>query len=195
MIEGAFAWVGQIAEWVGQFFPRRVILDTTEGAVKYSGFVLPQRWRRYEGEFRVTVHEAGIHWWWPYTSKWIDYPTARQTDRLETQTMETVDGKTFMISGTITYCVVDLMKLLPVVHLATRNTMDLAMAALHDVCCEMTWEELQSEQRRGTLKTKLKNSAAKQLEEYGIKVIKFQLNSVARCRVIKVSQSTSTEEN
>lgn len=182
-MDSAFAWLREIAEWLGRFIPKWVVLDTTEGAVKYV-----------RGS-KVVVCGPGIHWHWPVTTKWIEYPTARQTDRLETQTMESTDGKTFIAGGTITYYVTDLALLLPVVHLATRNTIDLSMLALHDVCCDMAWAELQLEQRRGTLKTKLKNAAQKQLEEYGIKVIKFQLNTMARCRVIKVSQSTASEEN
>lgn len=180
---GAFEWLGKLVEWFGQFFPRWTILDTTEGAVKFVG-----------GK-KVIVCGPGIWWWWPARTVWIAYPTARQTDRLESQTLESTDGKTFMVSGTLTYMVEDLGKLLPFTHSATKNTLDIAAAALHDVCCDFSWDELQSEQRKGTIKTKLRNEAQKQLGEYGIRVIKFQLNSLARCRVLKVSQSTSSEEN
>jgi regulator of protease activity HflC (stomatin/prohibitin superfamily) len=199
MLESAFAWIGQIAEWVGRFFPRRAILDTTEGAVKYSGFILPQRLRvkfgGYDGDFRVSEHKAGIHWWWPYTSKWAEHPIARQTDRLETQTMETKDGKTFLVSATITYVVEDLVKFVTAIHSPLTTVVDTAMLAVHDVCCDFDWDKLQEEQRRGTLKTKLKNEAQKQLKDYGLQVLKLQLNSLARCRVLKVSQSTASEEN
>lgn len=199
-MESALAWIGQIASWIGQWIPRWSHLDTTEGAILYRGYLWPLSWRKWGwrpflGEMKVTTVGQGIHFWWPARTTLCSYPTARQTDRLESQTLETADGKTFIVAGTITYCVTDLTLLLPVVHMATRNTVDLAMTALHDVCCEMSWEGLQNEQRKGTLKTKLKNAAQRQLEEYGIKVIKFQLNSLARCRVLKVSQSTSSEEN
>lgn len=179
----AFAWIGQVVEWIGQFIPRLKIVDPTEGAIKYI------RGRR------MVVCLAGLHVYWPLVTRWVEYPVARQTDRLETQVMESTDGVTFIANGTLTYEVEDLGKLLPVVHLATRNTVDLAMTALHDVCCDFTWAELQREQRKGTLKTKLKNEAHRALAEYGIKVIKFQLMSLARCRVLKISQSTAQEEN
>lgn len=199
MLESAFAWIGQIAEWIGRFFPRREILDTTEGAIKYSGFVLPRglrvRCRGFDGTFRITVHEAGIHWWWPFTSKWASHPTARQTDRLETQTMESKDGITFLVSGTITYTVTDLKAFVTTIHSPLTTVVDIAACAVHDICCDMNWKDLQDEQRRKTLKTKLKNEAHKQLKEYGLEVIKLQLNSLGRCRVLKISQSTSQEEN
>jgi regulator of protease activity HflC (stomatin/prohibitin superfamily) len=183
MLESAFAWIGQIAEWVGRFFPRREILDTTEGAIKYKRGKNPV----YCG--------PGIHWWWPYASKWSAHPIARQTDRLETQTMETKDGKTFLVSATITYEVVDLEAFVTRIHSQLTFVIDTAMLAVHDVCCDFDWDGLQAEQRKGTIKTKLKNEAQKTLGEYGLKVLKLQLNSLARCRVLKISQSTASEEN
>lgn len=207
-LESAFAWIGQIAQWVGRFFPRREILDTTEGAVKYSGFVvprflrcLPNRWpalgrvHGFDGGFRVTEHAAGIHWYWPYTSTWHAHPTARQTDRLEVQTMETKDGKTFMVSGTITYEVLNLVEFVTKIHSPLTTVIDTAALAVHDVCCDFDWSDLQVEQRKGTIKTKLRNEAQKQLQDYGLRVIKLQLNSLARCRVLKISQSMANEEN
>lgn len=184
MLDSAFAWLQSITDWLGRFIPRWVVVSTTEGAVKYVG-----------GD-RVVVCGPGIHWYWPARTEWQDYPTAMQTDRLETQTMETADGVTFLVSGTLSYTVDDLGKLLPVVHNAATLAVDMAMAAVHDVCCDMTWQTLREEQRHASkLKTKLRNSAQAQLEPYGIRVVKLQLNSMARCRVLKVSQSVSQEEN
>lgn len=107
-MESAFAWIGQIADWVGQWIPRRVIIDLTEGAILYTGFFLPSWMRRFKEEMRITVCSTGIHWYWPARTTLAMYPIARQTDRLETQTMESKDGKTFLAGGTLTYRVKDL---------------------------------------------------------------------------------------
>lgn len=181
-MESALAWIGQIAEWVGRFFPRWYILTTTEGAVKYI------RGRK------IKVCGPGVHWVWPATTAWETYPTARQTDRLETQTMETKDGKTFIVAGTITYSVSDIQALITTTHSAAGLIAELSASAVHDICCDFDWSELQTEQRKGTLKTKLKNEAQKQLKDYGVQVIKLQLTSLARARVLKISQSTASEE-
>lgn len=201
-MESALAWIGKIADWIGQWFPRWQILNTTEGAIKYRTFLLPLAFRRFvgrsyhfNGDIRVKVCGPGLHWYWPANSTFIGYPIAQQTDRLEAQTMESSDGKTFIVCGTITYSVTDLSLLLPLLHSPTKSTIDITMTVLHDVCCDMTWAALQDESRRGTLKTKLKNSAQRQLEQYGLKVIMVKVTSLARCRVLKVSQSVSTEEN
>ena len=182
-MESALAWIGQVAAWFGRFIPRREILDTTEGAIKYK-----------HGNEPVFCG-PGIHWWWPWTSTWVSYPMARQTDRLETQTMETTDGKTFIVSGAFTYAIEDLAMLITTTHSALTTTLELAQTAMHEVLCEMDWSAIQTEQRKGTLKTKLKNEAQRQLKDYGVKVIKLQLNTLARCRVYKVSQTTASEEN
>lgn len=182
-MENAFAWLREIAEWLGRFIPRWVVLDTTEGAIKYKG-----------GRVPVTC-KAGIHFYWPVRSTFVTFPTARQTDRLETQTMETSDGITFIVSGTLTHEIEDLGLLIPYTYSASATIIDLAMTAIHDICSDETWANLNDRKQRRSLKTALKNAAQDQLKEYGVKVHKLQINSLARCRVLKISQSTATEEN
>ena len=182
-MDAALGWIGYIADWLAKFIPRWNILDTTEGAIKYV-----------RGKKAVACG-PGIHWHWPICTTWVVFPTARQTDRLESQTMESSDGKTFIVGATLTYRVEDLALLIPMVHSPMTTVVDIAMTAVHDICCDMTWAELQMAAQKGTIKTKLRNEAQKQLREYGIQVIKLQLNTLARARVLKVSQSVSNEEN
>jgi hypothetical protein len=58
----------------------------------------------------------------------------------------------------------------------------------------MTLDDLHAEQRRGTLDTKLKNAAKKQLEDYGVRVMKVQLTDLAESRVLRLVQSMSKDE-
>lgn len=203
-MESALAWIGKIAEWVGQFFPRWIILDTTEGAVKFTGFLTPRPARRLLGlllqcghteeDMRVTVCGPGIHWYWPATTNLQDYPTARQADNLPTQTVVTADDKTIAVGGMLVYQVEDLGLLLGTTHSAIKVVQDVALTAIHDVCCELTWEELKMGQRKGTLNTKLKNACQKQLGDYGVKVIKCMLTDLAPTRVLKLIQATQVDE-
>lgn len=179
----ALAWIGQIIDWIGKFVPRWRILDTTEGAVKFV-----------RGK-KVIVLGPGVHWWWPATTLMNVYPTARQADRLPTQTMCTIDDKVIIVGGMLVYRVEDLGALLSTTHSAVTAIKDICLTAIHDVCCDLSWSDLKNEQRKGTLDTKLKNAAQKQLSEYGVKVIKLMLTDLAPCRVLKLSQSTAQEEN
>lgn len=181
-METAFAWIGKLADWFGQFFPRWEILDTTMGAVKFVHGT------------KVKVCGPGIHWYWPAVTRWQTYPLARQADRLETQTLETKDGRTIVIGGMLVYRVEDIAALITTTYAPAASVKDLALTAVHDVCCGMDWEELKLEQRRGTLDTKLKNTAQRALKDYGVIVIKLMLITMARARVLKISQSTSSEE-
>jgi regulator of protease activity HflC (stomatin/prohibitin superfamily) len=182
-VGAAFEWIGKLVEWLGAFIPRWVILDTCIGAVKYKRGV------------PMFCAPGGVWWYWPVTTLWQEYPMARQTDRLESQTIESKDGKTFIVAGTITYMVTDLLALLTTTHNATTNTRELAASAVHDICCDYDYAELQVKNQKGTLKTELKNEAQKQLGAYGVTVLKLQITSLARCRVYKISQSTASEES
>ena len=177
----ALAWIGQAAEWFGRFIPRWVILNPSEGAVKFV-----------RGK-RVVVLEAGIHWYWPAMTEFLSYPTARQSEKLQAQNMSTADVKTIIVGGMLVSKIDDLGKLLPCLHNAEEAMKDIALTAVHDVCSDMTWEALLAEHRKGTLDTKLRNAAQKQLAEYGVRVVKLMLTDLAPCRVLKLSQTTASE--
>lgn len=180
---GAFDWISSLIEWFGRFIPRWIILDTTEGAVKY-----------------VRGHKAvalgpGWHPYWPLTTKFTEYPTAFQADRLPTQTITTADGVAIIVGSMISYTVEDILPLVSQTHSAPTTVSNLALSAVHDICCRMDWATLQDEQRRGTLDTKLRNMAQKRLAKYGVNVDELVLIDMAKTRVIKIMQSTSQEEN
>lgn len=182
-MESALAWIGQIAEWIGKFIPRWLILDTTEGAVKYV-----------YGKHPVALG-PGIHWYWPVTTTTTTYPTAFQADRLQTQTIVTTDDKIIIVGAMISYAVNDILPLVAHTHSAITTVKNLAMTAVHEVCCRMSWDELKSEQRRGTLDTKLKHAAQRLLKDYGVKVEQLMLIDLAPTKVLKMMQSTSMEES
>jgi regulator of protease activity HflC (stomatin/prohibitin superfamily) len=180
-MDSALAWIGQIAEWIGKFVPRWIILDTTEGGVKFV------RGRK------VVLMEPGIHWYWPATTSYNTYPTANQTDELRSQTIVTADGKTIDLSALIRYQVDDVAKLLSENYQAKTAIADVSLAAIHDVCCRMTWGALQLEQRKGTLKTKLRKAVAKEVRALGVQVHAVTLTDMSVCRVLKLKQSTRTD--
>lgn len=193
-MDSALAWIGQLAEWLGKFFPRFALLTQGEGAVKYEGFFLPARLRRYKEPIRLTVHEPGLHWYWPATSSWQEYPTALQTDNLPSQTMETVDGISIVAGGMISYRVSDLGKLLPHCHSAVKLVQSLVLTSIHETCCSYKWPDLKEAQRRRTLNTKLRNAAKRTLAEFGIEVVDCMLTDLVRTRVYRLIQSTQQDD-
>lgn len=180
-METAFAWIGQLASWLGAFFPRWVIINPTKKGLKYV-----------RGK-RIVPLGPGIHWYWPVLTEFDWYPAVRQADDLRSQTVVTADDKVIVVGGMIVYEVIDIVKLLPCTHSPQKMIEDMTITSIHDVCCKFTWDELKMGQRKGTLDTKLKNETQKQLDEYGVKVFKVQLTDLAPTRVLKLLQSTSQD--
>lgn len=182
MLDQALGWIGQIADWFGKFIPRWVIVVTTRKGVKFV-----------RGS-RVVICEPGIHWYWPAVTEWTDWPVVRQGETLAAQTIVTTDDKTITVGGMLIYQIVDVESFMVKAYSPVHLVQEIALTAVHDVCCSMSWEELKAEQRRGTLDTKLKNAAKSQLKEYGIEVIKCMLTDLAPCRVLKLIQSSITRQ-
>jgi regulator of protease activity HflC (stomatin/prohibitin superfamily) len=181
---GGFEWLSKAMEWFAKWIPALVILDTRSAGVK---------WVR-GGKVKV-CKPGGLYLYWPLVTTFDCYPVVRQADDLRTQTIVTSDDKTISIGGMVVYEISDIEALLTKVHSAERTINDITLTAIHDVCCQMTWEELKQEQRKGTLDTKLKNAAKRALEEYGVCVIKTMLTDLAPCRVLKVVQSVSNDSD
>lgn len=182
-MDSALAWVGQIAEWIGKFIPRWEILNTTMGGVKFV-----------KGS-RVVALGPGIHWYWPVTTDFQVYPTARQADSLQSQSIVTADEpeRTIVVAGMIVYEVADIKKLIAFTYDPQNTIRDIALSAIHDVCAKMKWEDIKQGQRAGTLDTKLKNEARKALEPYGVNVLKTMLTDLAPARVLRLIQTTGKD--
>jgi hypothetical protein len=89
-VEQAFAWIGYLAEWFGQFFPRRHVVMTTHGWIKFvAGF---------GRDMRVVSGGPGAVWHWPLTTEFTDYPVVRQTTPLPSQILTTSDDRTIAVS-------------------------------------------------------------------------------------------------
>lgn len=179
-MESAFAWIGNIAAWFGQWVPRWEIVRTTHGAIKFV-------WGK-----EIVVLGPGWHVYWPFSTDFVVYPTARQADNLSNQTMVTKpdaahpDGKTILVGGMIVYEVHDLAALIAHTFDPDATIREIAAAAVHDVCASKTWNELQEGQQSGKLDTELKNEMKKGLSKFGVTVLRTTLTELSPCRALKL---------
>lgn len=180
-MENAFAWLGKVMEWIGDFIPKRVILDVTMGGCKFIG-----------GR-KVKVLGPGVHWYWPFWTQLHTYPTARQADNLSSQTVVTTDDRTVVVGGMIVYEVADIEKILAHTYKPQDAIRDLALTAIHDVICQLSWEELKSAQRSGALDRKLRSECRAALLPYGVTTLKVQLTDLAPARVVRLVQSSQKD--
>lgn len=180
-MDGALAWIGQVAAWLGLWIPRWIIVDTTHGAVKFV-----------KGS-TVMACGPGIHWYWPVTTNFVMHPTARQSSNLKSQTVMTADDKTIAVGGMIVYEIADITAILAYTFDPDETIKDVALSSIHDVCCQLSWAEMREQQRSGALDRKLKTEARKDLDRYGVKVLKMTLTDLAPCRVLKLVNSMSQD--
>ena len=173
-MESALAWIGQPVELVASFFPHFKIVRTTHGMVKWVG------------GSRVVSLGPGWHWYWPCRTEVVEFPTARQSINLANQTITTTDDKTIMVGGMVVFEVHDIAALVAYTFDPDDAVKDIASAAVHDVCCTKTWEQLKAGQRDGSLDRELRAEMKKGLSKYGVTIIRTTLNELALCRVIKI---------
>jgi regulator of protease activity HflC (stomatin/prohibitin superfamily) len=180
-MDSALAWIGQLAEWLGRFFPRWQIITKTHGGVKFVRGA------------KVVPLGPGIHWFWPLVTELLIYPTARQAVDLRSQTFVTADDKTIAVGGLIVYEVKDIAAILGHTFDPDETIRDITAAAIHDVCCVKRWDELREGLRSGSLDRELRKEAAKGLDGYGVRVLRTTLTDLAPARVLKVVQSMSKD--
>lgn len=180
-MEGAFSWIGAIAERLGSLFPRLYIMDSTHGAVKFVSFRL-RWWMEYP---EIVKLPPGAHIWWPAASVFMVHPIARQANDLRAQTIVTKDGKTVTVGGMIVFEISDVEKILAHTYDPDDTIRDVALSCVHDVCIQYTLDELLEASRKGTLDTAMRREARKQLDTYGVDVSKVALTDLAPCWVLR----------
>lgn len=182
MGEGLLSVLGEFVKWIGDFFPHLAIVRSTHGAIKFV-----------RGNPRVTLGPALVVYW-PLTTEFMEWPVCTQGVNLREQTLVTADNKTIVAGGMLQYEVADLERLFRSTYTPDHFIKDLALTALHSVLCEMEYAELQREQQRGTLLTKLKNEAQRMVQKYGVRVTLFSLTDLSPCRVMRQVVSTAKGE-
>ena len=182
-MDTAFAWIQQIADWCGMWVPRWLLLDVTEQAVKVI-----------RGGARIVVCKPGkVHWYWPLCTRCFVHPVARQTINLKSQTITLKCGKTIVVGGLVVIEVSDIRELLCNTFSPDEAIKDISLSAVHDVCCQLNWDEIMAAQRDGNLDKQLKQEARRELDKYGVRVKKMTLTDLAPCRVLKVVQATTVD--
>ena len=96
-METAFAWLGEIMNWVGKWFPRLLIVRSTHAGVRFRHGKRPE------------ALLPGLRVYWPLVTEVDVIPTARQTHNLPTQALTTSDGKKVVVSGVVVYRIKDIV--------------------------------------------------------------------------------------
>jgi len=183
-MEAAFAWIGDIIQWFGQWFPRWAIVDTTQG------------WIKWVGGSKVRTGKHGIVWWWPARTKLLILPIVRDSINCKSQTITLQSGETIFIELVVIYEIGDIEKLAANTAEPIATIADLTMGAgLYVVEGYESWGEMQKQSirqpraRDSEFYRALKIEVQKALEPYGVTVLNVFLQNKAKCRVLKLVNS------
>lgn len=176
-MDAAFGWISAIFEWLGKWIPRILIVDTVHAAVKFV-------W----GKNAVPLG-PGWYLWWPISTQVTLYPIARQAADLKAQTITTHDGRTVIVGGLLVYEISDVLAAVATTYEPEETAKAIVLSAIHDVCAQYSWNELQEHLRSGKLGREMRAEAKKDLDRYGIKVLSLTLTDLAPCRVLKLVTS------
>lgn len=165
-MESAFAWLGQLFEWLGGFFPRLLNVRVTDGGVAFSG----KRARRLS---------PGYHIYFPFLTEIQVIPVVRQSLNLNCQALITADDCTVVAGGIVFYEIKDYYKALTENWDIAEIVTDFSLAAIRSVITIKDKQTLQRE--RKTIDHELTQQLHKQLKDFGIVVLQARLTDFSEC--------------
>jgi len=169
-----FEWLNTIAEVILGFFPHRVIVIATHEGIKWKFGLEPVRL------------EPDVHWYWPMVSDVAQYPVARQTLKLPSQTLMTSDLRKVMARGIVVYSISDIIAACGEKNFDIDDTVsDIAQSCIFDLITGWTLEELMSDVE-GNIHA-MTEAAQEALEEYGVEVEQVKLTDFSEARPLNLA--------
>jgi regulator of protease activity HflC (stomatin/prohibitin superfamily) len=168
-----FSQLGELLSWLAAWFPRLLILKSSEAGVKYV-----HGWR-------VVPLGPGLHLFWPLVTVVQKTAIVRQLLNLTTQTLVTEDGKVVNVSGLVVYRITDVVKFLAENENSFESIDDAATGAIARVVVSKGFEELR--QGRAAIEKRLTTECQKVLEDFGVEVEYARLSDFAPTRVLNLA--------
>lgn len=165
--------VSSVFQTVMNLLPRIYFMPAYEGGVLFI-----------RGK-NIKQIKAGPVFFWPITTTMETCPVTRQVLPILAQTCSTLDGKTIVLAGVLTYRVVDVVKFLVDNYEADESVQEIVSSVLRDVVSERDWDSLQAN-NRNTVDNALTRKAASMLDSYGCEVEKLRITSLAPAKVYQV---------
>ena len=172
-MEGALAWIGQLAEWLGSLFPRLKICRSTHQGVKFVRGA------------KVKVIQPGIFLYWPIVTDVELYPVKRQTLNLVTQTLTTKDDEAIIFSIIVIYHVEDIEKALCDCWDIEDTITDIALQASVDVVAAHDFAQIRAGISKG-IATAITLKCRALLRPFGIYVEKCGVTDFAQTKVYRL---------
>lgn len=99
-----------------------------------------------------------------------------------------------IVAGVLVYEITDVLAAVATTYEPEETAKTIVLAAVHDVCTQYTWDELQNHIQSGGLAREMKTEAKKDLDKYGVKVLNLTITDLAPCRVIKLINTYAADK-
>jgi len=166
-----FEWLNEIISGLLKFVPRPVIIRATHGGVCWL-------FGKYVRELK-----PGWHWIWPLIMDWLDIVVARQTNNIETQTVETKDGIPVSISMVVVYSINNIIAAIGEKNWDVDTTVnDISQVALTGIVNTNEYEYLRLH-LTGEIQTKLTEYCRRELKKFGVQVSHTGIVNFAKAEV------------
>lgn len=171
-MESAFAWIGSIVEWFGNFIPRVKIVRSTHGGLRFR-----------RGKI-VREIKPGLCVYLPLITEVEIIPVARQTHNLPSQSLLTKDGKQVVVGGVVVYAVKDVVACLSRNWDVSATIDDVTMCCISTIITTHDLEYLLANLTT-TVQTALTKETRRKLSPFGVRVYRTALTDFSTCLVVK----------
>jgi len=166
--------LGEAIQWLASWAPRLLVLKPSEAAVKYPC-----------GKTSVPLGPGGLHIYWPIVTPVEKTSVVGQVLNLTEQKLVTLDNVPVLASGLCEYEVTDVVAFLAEKENAFSAIDDVATAAIERVVTSSTYDALRL--GRPSIRRRLTRACQRELEPYGVHVIKARLTDFAPATVLCIA--------
>ena len=171
-MENAFAWLGDIIQWIGKLFPRLMIVRSTHAGVRFK-----------HGKNPKPIY-PGLCVYWPLVTEVEVIPVARQTHNLPSQSLLTKDGKKVVVGGVVVYSIKDIVATLSKNWDVADTINDITMCAITHVITQHQFQYL-VDHITDAVQAELTRETRRKLSAYGVRVYRTALTDFSTALVIK----------
>jgi len=171
----AFAWIGQLVEWVAGFIPHYIHVKATHMCVMFI-------------RSKTVVKNPGIHWYLPFWSDPVLYPVKRQTLNLPPQVLTTKDVKEILTSVVVTYEIDDIHKALVDTFDFEDTIRETSQGAVKKVISVKKFDEILKNQHE--IDVELCRRIRSVIRPFGVRVVEAVITDFCKTRIYRLVGDT-----
>lgn len=177
-------WINDLIRWLASWLPHWDVCEPTHAGVKY-------RARIFRKGVVTRQIEPGMYWWWPVTTRCYVLPVVRQSVDLPSQSLDTRDGVSILVSCALVYVITDVIKAMTKNHDVNDTIREIGAAAAVHTVVGRTSQQLRKAVSDGAIEAELKEAARRLLRPYGVRITDARFTDCVKHTAIRTEGSGS----